>query len=40
LEPLRPYLAGAYYHNDVIWTVFSPFRLAQSNEFFNAAAAS
>jgi len=39
LQPLGPYLAGAYYHNDEVWTVFSPFRLAQSNEFFNAAAA-
>ncbi len=40
LEPLRPYLAGAYKQNDVTWTVFSPFKLAQSKEFFNAAAAS
>lgn len=38
VESLRPFLAGSYHHNDVTWSVFSPFKLAQNAEFFNAAA--
>jgi twitching motility protein PilI len=38
LAPMRPFLAGAYRHRDLDWTVFSPFRLARSTRFFNAAA--
>ncbi len=38
LEPLKPFLAGSYYHNDITWSVFSPYKLAQNAEFFNAAA--
>ena len=38
LQPLKPFLAGSYHHNEDVWTVFSPFRLAQNAEFFNAAA--
>lgn len=38
VEALKPFLAGSYHHNDVTWSVFSPFKLAQNAEFFNAAA--
>jgi twitching motility protein PilI len=38
LEALDPFLAGSYQHNDAVWSVFSPFKLAQNAEFFNAAA--
>ena len=38
LETLKPFLAGSYYHNNVTWSVFSPYKLAQNAEFFNAAA--
>lgn len=38
LESLKPFLAGSYHYNDQIWSVFSPFKLAQNAEFFNAAA--
>lgn len=38
VEPLKPFLAGSYHHNGQVWTVFSPFKLAQNAEFFNAAA--
>lgn len=38
VESLKPFLAGSYHHNDVTWSVFSPFKLAQNAEFFNAAA--
>ncbi|MEE8058798.1 MAG: chemotaxis protein CheW [Pseudomonadales bacterium] len=38
LDALKPFLAGSYQHNDVTWTVFSPYRLAQNAEFCNAAA--
>ncbi len=38
LQPMRPYLAGGYRHNDLNWTVFSPWRLARDQRFFNAAA--
>lgn len=35
---LKPFLAGSYQHNNIVWSVFSPFKLAQNAEFFNAAA--
>jgi twitching motility protein PilI len=38
LDALRPFLAGSYQLNDVTWSVFSPFKLAQNADFFNAAA--
>lgn len=38
VETLKPFLAGSYYYNNATWSVFSPFRLAQNAEFFNAAA--
>lgn len=38
IDTLKPFLAGSYHHNDKIWSVFSPFKLAQNAEFFNAAA--
>lgn len=38
LGALEPFLAGSYRHNEINWTVFSPFKLAQNAEFFNAAA--
>lgn len=34
---LAPFLAGAYHHNDLVWTVFSPFKLVQNPQFMNAA---
>lgn len=36
--PLNPFLAGSYHHNGELWSVFSPYKLAQNAEFFNAAA--
>lgn len=38
LAPMSQFLAGAYVHNGQDWTVFSPFRLARDERFFNAAA--
>lgn len=38
LAPVRPFLAGAYRQRDQDWAVFSPFRLARDERFFNAAA--
>lgn len=38
LAPMRPFLAGAYRHKDRDWAVFSPFKLARDERFFNAAA--
>jgi len=38
LQPMRPFLAGAYRQNNRDWTVFSPFKLARDERFFNAAA--
>ena len=38
LEPMRPFLAGAYRQHDRDWVVFSPFKLARDERFFNAAA--
>lgn len=38
LEKLAPFLAGSYHYNDTTWSVFSPFKLANNTEFFNAAA--
>lgn len=38
LEALAPFLAGSYHYNDHVWSVFSPFKLAQNAQFFNAAA--
>ena len=38
VENLAPFLAGCYHHNDQVWSVFSPFKLARNTEFFNAAA--
>ncbi len=38
LQSMRQFLAGAYRVNDRDWTVFSPFKLARDERFFNAAA--
>ncbi len=38
VEKLKPFLSGSYHHNGLVWSVFSPFKLAQNAEFFNAAA--
>ena len=38
LETIKPFLAGSYNHKGVIWSVFSPYKLAHNAEFFNAAA--
>lgn len=38
LDALKPFLAGSYHYNDQVWSVFSPFKLAQNAQFFNAAA--
>ena len=38
LASMRPFLAGAYRQNGRDWAVFSPFRLARDERFFNAAA--
>ena len=38
LDRIKPFLAGSYLHNGLVWSVFSPFQLAQNSEFFNAAA--
>lgn len=38
LGPVRPFLAGAYRQRELDWVVFSPFRLARDERFFNAAA--
>jgi twitching motility protein PilI len=38
LAPVQPFLAGAYRQRDLDWAVFSPFRLARDERFFNAAA--
>lgn len=38
LRPLKKFLAGCYHHNGTTWTVFSPFKLARNEQFFNAAA--
>jgi twitching motility protein PilI len=38
IDTLKPFLAGSYNHNNEVWSVFSPFKLAQNAEFFNAAA--
>lgn len=35
---LKPFLAGSYQHKGITWSVFSPYKLAQNAEFFNAAA--
>ena len=35
---LNLFLTGSYHQNDVTWSVFSPYKLAQNAEFFNAAA--
>ena len=37
-NPVRQFLAGAYRLHNRDWTVFSPFRLARDERFFNAAA--
>lgn len=37
-EKIKPFLAGSYHHNNATWSVFSPFKLANDTEFFNAAA--
>jgi twitching motility protein PilI len=34
----KAFLMGSYRHNNVTWSVFSPFKLAQNSEFYNAAA--
>lgn len=38
VEDLSPFLAGCYHHNDEVWSVFSPFKLAQNATFFDASA--
>lgn len=38
LLPMAGFTAGGYRHNDNEWTVFSPFRLARDQRFYNAAA--
>ncbi len=38
VKALKPFLAGCYQHNGQTWSVFSPYKLAQNAEFFNAAA--
>jgi len=38
VEGLEPFLAGSYEVDNANWTVFSPFKLAQNAEFYNAAA--
>lgn len=38
IDTMTPFLAGSYQHNGIVWSVFSPFKLAQNAEFFNAAA--
>jgi twitching motility protein PilI len=38
LAPVQWFLAGAYRQRDLDWAVFSPFRLARDERFFNAAA--
>ncbi|MBL4827771.1 MAG: chemotaxis protein CheW [Spongiibacteraceae bacterium] len=38
VEKLKPFLAGSYHHDGVTWSVFSPFKLTNDAEFFNAAA--
>lgn len=38
LAPMRPFIAGAYRQNERDWAVFSPFKLARDERFFNAAA--
>ncbi len=38
LDALKPFLAGSYQLNEITWSVFSPFKLAQNADFFNAAA--
>jgi twitching motility protein PilI len=35
---ISSFLAGSYQHNGVVWSVFSPYKLTQNAEFFNAAA--
>jgi twitching motility protein PilI len=37
-ENFKAFLAGSYQHNNMTWSVFSPFKLAQNSEFYNAAA--
>ena len=38
LLPMRAFLAGAYRQSEQDWAVFSPFKLARDERFFNAAA--
>ncbi len=38
VEGFKAFLAGSYQHNNMTWSVFSPFKLAQNSEFYNAAA--
>ncbi len=38
VSALKPFLAGSYQHNNYVWSVFSPYKLAQNAEFYNAAA--
>ena len=38
VSSLQPFLAGSYQHYGFTWSVFSPYKLAQNAEFFNAAA--
>lgn len=34
----KAFLMGSYRHNNVTWSVFSPFKLAQNSDFYNAAS--
>lgn len=36
--PLAAYCLGSYVHDQAVWTVFSPHRLAADHRFINAAA--
>jgi twitching motility protein PilI len=38
LTPMQQFLAGGYRLHNRDWTVFSPFKLARDERFFNAAA--
>ncbi len=38
VEMFKAFLMGSYKYNNVTWSVFSPFKLAQNSEFYNAAS--
>ena len=39
VETFKAFLTGSYRYNNLTWSVFSPYKLAQNSEFHNAAAA-